>query len=259
MSTDTGGAAITVDGDYVMVTVAGVFTVSAVSLGYEREDLGNVTVSSGGTVTADLALTPVTIPFNVSGVRTNLLGPPRVGATVQITIFLTRSDSNPHYRWLANTVPFTVWQTLADWTIFNDSEPWSPASDNLFVVLAHAAEVGETTDFHQGGLLFETDGNSADPLQITEFTTDLDYPQPTGTPITLTATAGGGGGTIYFKFFYRLNLGGWTAVGDWNEDGEDTWTPQLPGFYTIVVHISEDNTAVDKASKQAGMTLTIEE
>ncbi len=106
-------------------------------------------------------------------------------------------------------------------------------------------------------LCMQVYGNSADPLQITEFTTDLDYPQQTGTPITLTAKAGGGSGQIYFKFFYRLNLGGWTAVGDWNEDGEDTWTPLQPGFYTIVVHVSEDNTAVDNASKQAGMTLVI--
>jgi len=259
MSTDTGGASITVEGNYVMVAVAGVFTVTAVSLGYEREDMGNVTVNSGETVTLDLALTPVLIPFNVSGVRTNSLGPPRVGSNVQITILVTRSQSNPHYRWLSNTVPFTVWQTLADWTLFNDSEPWSPDSENLYVVLAHAAEVGETTDFHQGGLLFETDGNSADPIQILEFTTDLDYPQQTGTAITLSAKAGGGSGTIYFKFFYRLHLGGWTAVEDWTEDGEATWTPQQPGFYTIVVHISEDNTAVDNASKQAGMTFVIEE
>jgi hypothetical protein len=242
-----------------MVGVAGVFTVSAQSLGYERQDIGNVTVNTGETVTVDLALTPVMIPFNVSGVRTNLLGPPQVRATVQITVLITRSDSSPHYRWLANTVPFTVWETLADWAIFNDNEPWSPDSDNLYVVLAHAAEVGETTDFHQGGLLFETEGNSTDPIQILEFTTDLDYPQQLGTAITLNATAGGGTGTIYFKFFYRLHSGGWTAVGDWNEEGEATWTPQQAGFYTIVVHISEDNTLLDNGSKQAGVTFVIEE
>jgi len=259
LSTDTGGASITLEGNYVMVAVAGVFTVTAVSLGYDREDIGNVTLSSGGTVTVDLALTPVMIPFNVNGVRTNLIAPPRVGATVQITILLTRSQSNPHYRWLWNTIPFAAWQTLADWAIFNDSEPWSPPSENRFVVLAHAAEVGETTDFHQGGLLFETDGNSASPIQIREFTTDIDYPQHTGTPITLNATAGGGSGQLYFKFFYRLNLGGWMSVGDWTEDGQDTWTPQQAGFYTIVVHISEDNTVVNNPLSQAGMTFAIEE
>ncbi len=259
MSTDTGGASLTVEGNYVMVAVAGVFTVTAFSLGYETQSIGNVTVNSGETVTVDLALAPVVIPFNVSGVRTNLLGPPDVGSNVQITILITRSQSNPHYRWLWNTVPFTVWETLADWALFNDSEPWSPDGENRYVVLAHAAEAGEATDFHQGGLLFETDGNSADPIQITEFTTDLDYPQPTGTPITLNATAGGGSGQLYFKFLYRLHLGGWTEVGDWNEDGEATWTPQQAGVYTIVVHVSEDNTVATNPLNQAGMTFAIED
>ena len=258
MSTDTGGASITVEGNYVMVAVAGVFTVTAASLGYERQSIGNVTLSSGATVTVDVALTPVMIPFNVSGVRTYLLSPPRVGSNVQTTILLTRSDSNPHYRWLWNTVPFTVWQTFADWTLFNDSEPWAPASENRFVVLAHAAEVGETTNFHQGGLLFETDGNSANPIQIIEFTSDLDYPQPTGTPITLNAKAGGGSGQLYFKFLYRLHLGGWTEVGDWNVDGEATWTPQQGGVYTIVVHVSKNNTVATNPLNQAGMTFAIE-
>jgi len=258
LSTDTGGASITVDGNYVMVAVAGVFTVTAVSLGYERQSIDNVTLNSGATVTVDVALTPVMIPFNVRGVRTYLLSPPRVGSNVQTTILLTRSDSNPHYRWLWNTVPFTEWKTFADWRIFNDSERWSPESENRFVVLAHAAEAGETTNFHQGGLLFETDGNSANPIQILEFTADLDYPQPTGTPITLNATAGGGSGQLYFKFLYRLHLGGWTEVGDWNEDGEATWTPQQGGAYTIVVHVSKNNTVATNPLNQAGMTFAIE-
>jgi len=259
ISTDTGGVSITVDGNYVMVGAAGVFTVTAFSLGYETLSKGNVTVNSGGTVTVDLALMPVEIPFNVSGVRTNLITPPQVGSDVQITILLTRSQSNPHYQWLWNTVPFTVWRTLADWELFNDSVTCSPPTENRYVVLAHAAEAGETNDFHQGGFLLETQGNSARPIQIREFTTDLDYPQHTGTPITLNATAGGGSGQIYFKFFYRLNLGGWTAVGDWTEDGQDTWTPQQVGFYTIVVHISEDNTVVNNPLSQAGMTFAIED
>jgi len=242
-----------------MVAVAGVFTVTASSLGYERPDMGDVTLNAEETITLDFALSPVTIPFNVRGIRTNLLGPPQVGSNVQITILLTSSPSNPYYRWLWNTVPFGGWQTLADWATSNNSEPWSPNSENLFVVLAHGAEAGETNNFHQGGLLLETEGNSDGPIQILEFTTDLNYPQQTGTAITLSATAGGGSGQIYFKFFYRLRSGGWTAVGDWNEGGEATWIPQEAGFYTIVVHISEDNTLSDNATKQAGITFVIED
>jgi hypothetical protein len=259
MSTDTGGTAITLEGNYVMVAVAGVLTVSAVSLGFEREDQTDVTVNSGETVTVDLVLTPLAIPFNVRGITTDLLGPPNVGTNVQVTILVTRSQSNLHYRWLWNTVPFAAWQTLADWALFNDNEPWSPDAENRFVVLAHAAEIGETTDFHQGGLLLETAGNSANAIQILDFAADLDYPQQTGTPITLTATAGEGSGTIYFKFLYRLNFGGWTEAGDWTEDGEETWTPQQAGFYTIVVHVSDDNTIASNPLNQAGMTFVIED
>ena len=96
------------------------------------------------------------------------------------------------------------------------------------------------------------------PIQIIEFTADLDYPQPTGTPITLNATAGGGSGQLYFKFLYRLHLGGWTEVGEWNADGEATWTPQQGGLYTIVVHVSKNNTVATNPLNQAGMTFAIE-
>jgi hypothetical protein len=137
---------------------------------------------------------------------------------------------------------------------------WSPASDNWYVVLAYVADAADSTAYHQIGLAFETQGNSANPIQITGMTTDMTYPQSTGTAITLNTTASGGGGQLYYRYFYRLGTTGtWNALGPWNTDGTGTWTATEEGIYTIVVHVSTDNSIESNPTVQAGMTCTISE
>jgi len=141
----------------------------------------------------------------------------------------------------------------------NNAITWSPESDNRYLVLAWVADTANSTNFHQAGLIFETQGNSANPIQITTMTTDMTYPQSRGTPINLNTTANGGSGQLYYKYFYRLGSGGWNEIGGWSTNGSATWTPQQAGVYTIVVHVSDDNSVSSNPLNQAGMTCTIGE
>jgi len=203
---------------------------------------------------------PPVNPFNLTNIATNLNGPPVAGNEVQITLTASAS-SNVFYRWYARSGFLSQnpgsWQTLeADWST-NNSIIWTPGSDNRHVVLAWIGDATNRSSRYQAGLTFETEGYSANPLQITAMSSTISFPQPTGTPITLNATAFGGSGTIYYKYFSKWENGGWSEIGPWSADGSATWTPSEDGFYTIVVHISEDNSISSNPFNQAGMTCTI--
>jgi len=196
--------------------------------------------------------------LNMQKIETDLTNPPTVGANVQIT-FTPSVQSTLYYKWYSKTGTAPGgWQTPVNWTMNYNSLNWSPTGDNWYVVLAYVADAADSTTYHQIGLTFETQGNSTNPIQITGMTTNLAYPQSSGTPITLNTTATGGSGQLYYKYFYRLGTtGSWTTLGPWSTNGNGAWTPQQAGFYTIVVHVSNDNTITGNSLVQAGMTCTI--
>ncbi len=199
--------------------------------------------------------------LNMQKIETNLTSPPVAGASVQIT-FTPCVQSNLYYRWhsragVGSASPGS-WQTPANWTMNYNVLTWSPSTDNRYVVLAHVADTMNSTNFHQIGLIFETQGNSTNPIQITGMTTTITYPQSSGTPITLSSTATGGSGQIYYKYFYRLGTAGaWNELGPWSPNGNATWTPRQDGFYTLVLHVSNDNSVPSNSLNQAGMTCSI--
>ena len=198
--------------------------------------------------------------FNTVSIATNLTAPPTVGNEVGITLTATM-HTNVFYRWYARAGFGTQnpgnWQALeADWSTSN-SIVWTPESDNRHVVLAWIGDATNRTSRYQAGLTFETEGNSLSPIQITGMTTDMIYPQPSGIPINLATTAAGGSGPIYFKYFYKPEHGSWTALGAWSTSSSATWTPSQDGLYTIVVHISDDESVSSNPFNQAGMTCTI--
>ena len=259
LSTDTGGTALSLTGSYVMVVPAGLCTVSASMEGYQTSSQSGVTVASGEETTVNLSLMPLSPP-NMRGFETNLTSPPAAGDDVQIT-FTPGTQSDVYYQWYAKSGIGTStpggWQMLADWSVNNNVIAWSPTSDNRYLVLAHVAATANSAFFHQIGLTFETRGNSPNPIQITKMTTNLAYPQPRGTPITLNTAASGGKGQLFYKYFYRFENGGWNDLGGWSPNSSATWNPSQEGRYTIVVHVSADNSKPSNPLNQAGMTCTI--
>jgi len=199
------------------------------------------------------------LAFNLSGITTDLAGPPLVGSTVQIT-FTPSVASDLFYEWYARagigTTTPGAWQPLTIWTENHNVHSWSPTGENRYVVLAHVAEeVSAATLYHQIGLTFETQGFSTNP-QITSFTTDVTYPHPAGTAINLSADATGSGGQIYFKYFYNFGTG-WTAAGPWSTSGDFSLTLGQTGVVTIVVNVSYDPNVASNGRSQAGMTCVI--
>jgi len=113
-------------------------------------------------------------------------------------------------------------------------------------------------NYHQAGLSIETSGNSANPIQITEFTTELSYPQSSGTAINFDTKASGGSGTLYYRYYYRrLPNGQWTEIRGYDTSSSCAWTPFQEGVYVVVAWVT-DNPLGDTFST-AGLTCTIEE
>lgn len=201
-------------------------------------------------------------PFNITGIVTDLTGPPAAGNAVQITLTIS-PQSNAWYWWYARSGFATqnpgAWQTLeADWST-NNSITWTPQSNNRHVVLAWIGDTTNRTNRYQAGLTFETENYSANPIQITGMTSTISFPQASGTPITLNAIATGGSGTIYYKYFAKFENGNWTELGGWDASGGATWTPSQEGLCIIVVHISEDTNVSSNPYNQAGMICLIGE
>ena len=100
LTTDTGGVALSVDGYYVMVTVAGIFTVTASSFGYQAGSEANVTLTAGQTETVDFSLTAVAIDeLQLVGITTDLTSIPQTGAPVRLTANAT-GPNTIFYRFL---------------------------------------------------------------------------------------------------------------------------------------------------------------
>jgi len=205
--------------------------------------------------------TPPPFPyFNMQSIATNLITTLTAGDNVHIS-FTPSVQSALYYQWYSKTGTAPGgWQTLANWTMSFDSLDWSPATEGWHVVLAYVADTPESATYQQIGLTFETEGTGTNPIQITGMTTDLPYPKTSGTPINLYTAATGGNGQLYFRYFFRLGTtGSWNALGPWSASGTGTWTPQQAGLYTVVVHVSNDDTIVSNPRNQAGMTCTIGE
>lgn len=82
--TDTGGAAYTVNGAYMLVTAAGDCTISVSAEGYSSSSY-TITVVSGDTVSVDLILTPLSIPGSISGTINDFFTEsPIEGATILV-------------------------------------------------------------------------------------------------------------------------------------------------------------------------------
>ena len=167
------------------------------------------------------------IPINVVGISANLTSSPAAGDNVTITLTVRDQlpSSDGFYKWwLASgyqTPNYGNWQPLQNWTQNASSFTTTlPNTDDHYVIVAHIAEQANNTTFHQAGLTLETQGNSPNPIQITALTTDMNYPQPSGTPINLSTTATGGNASLQYKYWYQLSNGPWTSIRDWDTNSD---------------------------------------
>jgi len=91
---------------------------------------------------------------------------------------------------------------LGGW-VTNNSVTWTPATEDHYIIVAYITHDPNADTYHQAGLSIETSGNSANPIQIVNFSTDIDYPQASGTAITIDTTATGGSSPLYYRYYYR--------------------------------------------------------
>jgi hypothetical protein len=199
------------------------------------------------------------IPLNVVGFTTDLSAPPPTETPVEIVFNAQGESENPYYRYYQasgyQTQNFGNWQRLKDWAMDN-SLTWFPYDDDHYILVVHVTDDSSYARFHQAGLSIETSGNSANPIQITSFTTNITYPQSNGVAITLSTAATGGSGQLYYRYYCRkLPDGQWTELIAYNTTSTGIWTPAEDGWYVVVVHVT-DNVAGNTFST-AGMTCTI--
>jgi len=160
LTTDTGGAALSIDGYYVMVTTAGVFTVTASSFGYQAGSEANVTLAAGQTVTVDFSLTAVTLnEIQLVGITTDLTAIPQPGVPVQFTANAT-GPNTIYYRFLYRagygTAAYATNQFVPaqDWSTNNTANIMFPGADNYIVVVQATEDSAGAWAFGdpQGGL-----------------------------------------------------------------------------------------------------------
>lgn len=201
------------------------------------------------------------ILLNVSSIRTDLATPPNVGQTIELSLLADGQEDSLYYKYLVSSGYQTQnpgsWQLLQDWTL-NNTLQWTPPAEGHYILIAYATDNPSGSSFHQAGLSIETSGNSTTPIQITELTTTMTYPQSSETAITITTTATGGNGPLYYKYWYCKGIGGaWNVIQDYSTSSLCTWTPTEEGLYTLVVWVTDDTSGSEYSI--AGMTCTIEQ
>ena len=157
---------------------------------------------------------------------------------IQIT-FTAQGDSGTlYYRYCQasgyQTQNYGNWQRLKDWSTDN-SLTWFSFSDDHYIIVVHVTDDTTSENYHQAGLSIEASGNSGNPIQITSFTTNITYPQSSGSAITLNTAVAGGSGQLYYRYYYRkLPDGQWTEIIAYNTTSTGTWTPPEDGWYVVV-------------------------
>ena len=149
------------------------------------------------------------------------------------------------------------WQLVQDWST-NNTLVWTPTTEEHYILIVYVSDDPTGSSYHQAGITIETSGNSANPIQITAFTTTMDYPQGSGTALTLNTTATGGSGPLSYRYYYSKGIGGqWVMIRDYAPSTSCTWTPTEESLYVVLVHVT-DNPSGNTFST-AGMTCTIGE
>ena len=201
------------------------------------------------------------VRLNLRTLSTDVTGPPDAGQNITLTLEADGQESTLYYKYLVRSGYQTQnpgpWQIVQDWST-NNTLVWTPTAEGHYILIAYVSDDITGSSFHQAGITIETGGNSASPIQITDLTTDIDYPQSSGAAITIHTTATGGSDPLYYRYYYRKGVGGqWTEIKGYSADSNCTWTPTEDGLYVVVVHVTDDPSG--NRFSIAGMTCTIGE
>lgn len=274
VTTDTGGVALSVDGYYVMIVTAGVFTVTASSFGYSAESAANVTVNAGATASVDFSLASVPInELKLVGITTDLTGAPQTGTPVKVTANAT-GPNTIYYRFLykagygtpAYNIPggFIVAQ---DWSTDNSADITFPSADNYIVIVQATEGSSGTWVFGdtQGGMNIYV-GNPSE-LQLKSITTSSVAGIPTvGQPVTISANSTNSG-VPYYRFLYKAGYGtpaynipgGFVIAQDWSTDSTADITFPSADNYIVIAHATEDSSgAWAFGDPQGGLNIVVE-
>jgi len=259
LSTASGGAALSLTGNYVMIVPAGVCQVSAKAEGCLGTSKRNVSVTSGDDTTVDLALTPLPSNISIKKFETNATGPVPVGSQVTFTAEAEASGSTTlYYRFYVAsgyaTPNYGNWQMIQDFSTTNTCS-WTPQAEGNYVIVVWVTDDPTSGVSHQVGIAVSTTSASSSPVQITELQSNISYPLNTGTSVTLTADATGGSGTMRYQFWVTDGTN-WNSLQAYSTNNTCTWTPSEAGCYIIVVWASD--TEATQSPPLAGWTCTVQ-
>jgi len=267
--TDIGGVALSVGGHYVLVSAAGIYTVTAFCLGYETNALTNVTVNAGATVTVDFSLTLATIEdVQFVGLTTNLADIPQAGDSIAFTadgigpgtIYykLLYKAGYGSAAWNTNQwVPFQNFST-------NNAATFSfPSADNYVVIMQASDDpnVWSAGD-PQGGITVNV--TSSSDVQLISLTSNFSSPLRAGDAIVFTANATGSG-TRYYRFLYKAGYGTagwntnqWVPVQYFSTNNTATFSFPSEDNYCVIVQASDDPNVWIPGDPQGGITVNVE-
>jgi len=267
--TGTGGAALSVNGNYVLVSVAGTFTVSASYVGYQSQSVTNVTVNAGETVTVDFSLGPATIEYvQLVALNTNLRTTPQMGDQIAF-IAETTGPTSRYCRFLYKAGYGTQawstnqWVTLQNLSSDNTATFTFPSADNyLFIVQASDDENTWIAGDPQGGITVKV--SDVSDVQLLRLAANFSNPVNPGDPVTFTAVATGMG-TMYYRFLYKAGYGTeawstnqWVTIQNLSADNAATFSFPSADNYCIIVQASDDGNVWIAGDPQGGMTMKVE-
>jgi len=267
--TDTGGAALSVKGHYVLVSPAGTFTVSVSYAGYGAESVTNVTMNAGETVTVDFSLSPATIDYvQLVDLNTNLRTAPQPGDQMNFTA-TAAGPTNRYYKFLYKAGYGTeAWNTNR-WVPIQDLSTNSTAAFYLpgvgnYLVIVQASDNENTwvAGDPQGGITIKI--NSISDAQLLRLTANFSNPVNPGDPITFTAAATGMG-TMYYRFLYKAGYGTeawntspWVTIQNLSADNTATFSFPSADNYCVIAQASDDANIWSAGDPQGGMTIKVE-
>jgi N-acetylmuramoyl-L-alanine amidase len=228
----------------------------------------NVWVRSAG-VTADAPQAEFTIPYvivapapgpvRLDSIVSELPLPQLAGTTLKFRANASGGTPPHHYKWM--TFSFTEGSNVArDWS--SDSTfTWTPTlagTHQIVVWIRSASSLVDAPDNDNARGVLEFAVDSGPAPTITSLTSNLQSPQPLGTPITFVATTSGGITPHQFAWDVSTDGGIFMRWQGWGPEASFTWTPTAPTANArVMVSVKNGHMSNNLAQAESTMTYVI--